>query len=150
MLKQLAILSVLLAIAPAGFPAPRVVSNPKTGASNHKTHADKSYAETTPAPGIPEKNDSPTFIYNGDKQKDKDGWDKAAVFSNYLLALIGIVGIVAAICTLLKLERQTKAGEDAATAALKQAKHSTASERPWVTVRHMLEIISRTALFSMQ
>jgi hypothetical protein len=68
-------------------------------------------------------------------------WDKAAVIANYLLVLVGIVGTIVAICTLKKIERQTKAGEDAAKAAkdgaeaaLKQADNIVASERAWVLV----------------
>jgi hypothetical protein len=47
----------------------------------------------------------------------KDGYDKASVWINLALAIIGAVGICGAYITLRKLERQTKATEDAVVEA---------------------------------
>lgn len=62
----------------------------------------------------------------------KDKYDYWSFRINCVLAVIGICGVVVAVCTLLKLERQTKASEDAAKAALKQAHHIASSERAWM------------------
>jgi hypothetical protein len=56
---------------------------------------------------------------------EKDGWDKASVWIDFALAVVGGLGIVAAFVTLRKLERQTAATE-------KQASHMIASERAWI------------------
>ena len=72
-------------------------------------------------------------------------WDRAAVIANYLLVLVGIVGTIAAICTLKKIERQTKAGEDAAKAARLQAEHTVASERGWLSTETDMENFNPTA-----
>jgi type II secretory pathway pseudopilin PulG len=131
--KRLAILAVLLVITGAGFPAPRVTPNPKAGPSKSKTQDTQSQQSATiSASAPPQASYSEAFNNNAPEKADKDGWDKAAVFSNYLLVVVGIVGIVAASITLRKLERQTKAGEDAAEAALKQANLLVASERAWM------------------
>jgi hypothetical protein len=50
------------------------------------------------------------------------------------LLIVGLAGIFVAVCTLIKLERQTKATEVAAEAALHQANYLVASERPWIAV----------------
>jgi hypothetical protein len=57
-----------------------------------------------------------------------------AILANYLLVLAGIGGIVVAALTLRKIERQTKAGEDAANAALLNAQALINAERPWLMV----------------
>jgi hypothetical protein len=54
--------------------------------------------------------------------------------ANIALVLVGAGGIWVAVCTLKKIERQTKAGEDAAKAALAQANHTIAAERAWLVV----------------
>jgi hypothetical protein len=56
------------------------------------------------------------------------------LWSNWLLVLAGIGGIIVAIVTLKKIERQTKAAKDAADAALLNAKAFINSERPWLVV----------------
>jgi hypothetical protein len=53
---------------------------------------------------------------------------------NVVLSIIGIAGVIVALCTLRKLERQTKANEDAAKAALLQSQHLASSERGWLFV----------------
>jgi hypothetical protein len=61
--------------------------------------------------------------------------------ADVLLALLGYAGIVVAVSTLKKIERQTKYGEtaalaaqEAAEAALIQAKAIVQAERPWVLI----------------
>jgi hypothetical protein len=61
-------------------------------------------------------------------------YDKVEWTGNLLLVLVGIVGIGVAVCTLKKIERQTKAGEIAAEAALLNVKALITSERPWLLV----------------
>ena len=56
------------------------------------------------------------------------------VLANYLLVIAGIGGIVVAALTLKKIERQSKAGEDAANAALLNAQALINAERPWLIV----------------
>lgn len=53
---------------------------------------------------------------------------------NILLVVIGFGGLIAAFFTLRKLERQTKATEDAAKASLVQAEHIIANERPFLMI----------------
>lgn len=62
----------------------------------------------------------------------KDVYDKASIWINAGLALIGAGGIVVAICTLRKIERQTVATEMAASAAHKSADVAANAERAWV------------------
>jgi hypothetical protein len=61
--------------------------------------------------------------------------------ANILLALVGYAGIMLAVATLKKIERQTKYGEtaalaaqEAAEAALIQAKAIVHAERPWILI----------------
>jgi hypothetical protein len=61
--------------------------------------------------------------------------------ANIALVMVGAGGIWVAVCTLKKIERQTKAGEDAAKAAkdgaraaLAQANHMITAERAWLVV----------------
>ena len=61
--------------------------------------------------------------------------------ANILLALVGYAGIMLAVATLKKIERQTKYGETAALAAqeaseaaLIQAKAIVHAERPWILI----------------
>jgi hypothetical protein len=69
-------------------------------------------------------------------------WREWILFgANLALAVVGIAGIIAAYITLLKLERQTKAGEDAAKAAKDNAEAARLNaqavinaERAWITV----------------
>lgn len=58
---------------------------------------------------------------------EKDGYDYAAFWVNFALAVIGASGIVVACITLCKLERQTKATED-------QVKASHDGLRAWIGI----------------
>jgi len=53
---------------------------------------------------------------------------------NLMLVVVGIAGIVAAVCTLKVIKRQTDATVDAAKAALLNAKALINAERPWVVI----------------
>jgi len=57
----------------------------------------------------------------------KDAYDKASVWLNCTLVLVGIGGIIMAVFTLLKIERQTKAAETSIQAMV-------AAERAWVVI----------------
>jgi hypothetical protein len=57
----------------------------------------------------------------------KDGWDKAAIWINGGLAIIGVAGVIIGICTLRKVERQISVAE-ADTRAMIRA------ERAWIVV----------------
>jgi hypothetical protein len=54
--------------------------------------------------------------------------------SNWVLAIVGIAGIIIAICTLIVIQRQTKATETAAKAAKDSADALINSERAWILV----------------
>jgi hypothetical protein len=135
MLKGLAILAVLLVVGQASTPSPRVTTDPKGGSIAEKqsgTQADKQ----PPRPGhIVSEQPTRNGGNNANAPKDgKDGWDKAAVLSNYLLVIVGIFGIIYAALTFGKLTKQTIAAEVAARAASKQTSHMIASERAWLVV----------------
>lgn len=61
-----------------------------------------------------------------------DVYDWLVFGCSVVLALIGIGGVIVAVVTLRKIERQTKATEDAATAARLNAQSLITSERPWL------------------
>jgi hypothetical protein len=58
--------------------------------------------------------------------------DKLSLVFTAILTLVGIVGIIVAICTLKIIERQTKATETAANAAKDSADALVGAERPWL------------------
>ena len=61
--------------------------------------------------------------------------DKLLWLANLILALVGIGGVIAAICTLGVLRRQTKANWVAAKASLRQTNYMMTSERAWFVCR---------------
>jgi hypothetical protein len=135
MLKRLAILAVLLSVAQAGFPVPGKTANPETSPGAQETQRTRSPQPSALfAMAFPQSRDGETFENDTNKESGKDGWDKAAVLADYLLVIVGIAGISAALRTLRKLERQTKAAEDAAQSALLNAQALINSERPWLMV----------------
>ncbi len=135
MLKKLAIFVLMLFVL-------TVQAYPKTDkAQNASKHA----APSLPvAPVTPQKDDSQNLQPKADTHINadvrvisspaKDRYDKAAFWINVVLAVIGICGIVAAVLTIRKLERQTKATEDSAKAALLNAQALITSERPWLLI----------------
>jgi hypothetical protein len=64
----------------------------------------------------------------------KDKYDWIAYAANLLLMIVGIGGIFVAIKTLKKIERQTKATEDSAAAALKSINIQEIQLRQWVEI----------------
>jgi hypothetical protein len=64
----------------------------------------------------------------------RDAYDWLIFSCNVALAAIGVIGVCVAVSTLRKIERQTKATEIAAEAALQQAKDMVASERPFIMI----------------
>lgn len=118
MLKRLAILTVLFFVANVGLPSLGETPNAKADPNaSEAQNAPSQRPATFTTSAIPQPSNSPALDSNSNQKANKDGWDKAGVLSNYLLAIIGIGGIVVALRTLRKLERQTKATEDAADAA---------------------------------
>jgi hypothetical protein len=68
----------------------------------------------------------------GQSKHEQSYWNKAfapEMFSNWILVLVGLAGIGAAICTLKIIARQTKATEDNVSALIN-------SERPWLLLQN--------------
>ncbi|HEY5330804.1 MAG TPA: hypothetical protein VIJ79_13025 [Acidobacteriaceae bacterium] len=117
-------LKILLVFALA-LPYFPVQAHSQTKNAQQASKGDKPALPVTPV--IPQNSPSPNVQNEHQEQvqadvrvveaPDKDGYDKASVWINLALALIGVCGICAAFITLRKLERQTKATEDAANAA---------------------------------
>ncbi|MGA2148103.1 MAG: hypothetical protein ABSH49_24405 [Bryobacteraceae bacterium] len=58
-------------------------------------------------------------------------FENIAFVENLALAIAGVVGIIIGLCTLRKIERQSKSGEIAANAAMLNAQAVIDAERPW-------------------
>ena len=58
---------------------------------------------------------------------------------NIALVLVGLFGIMVALFTLRKIQQQTKAAEDAAKAALLNAKALISAERPWIVLETRMQ-----------
>ena len=109
MLRYLAVLALVLAVASQGIPAraassktnPSLVKIEKAG-----TPQDASASDTDSPIAGPDS--GPTFIYNTQKEQQKDKWDKAAIVSHFVLAGVGAIGLILAILILNKLKRQTE------------------------------------------
>lgn len=120
---------------------------------NQQNKADQAKQGEQPAPVtaplmVPEQVDSPSLKPKPaeEKQRDnpiivsvvsspkKDWYDKASVWINGSLVLIGIGGIVVAVGTLKKIERQTKATEEAARVAKSNMTALIGKERARVRV----------------
>jgi hypothetical protein len=69
-----------------------------------------------------------------DSMPARDKYDWIAYGGGILLVIVGIVGVIVGICSLIYLRRQTEATLIAANAALAQANHIAASERAWIEV----------------
>jgi hypothetical protein len=145
MIRHLTILSVVLAITQTAVPVPGVATDPKTDTQKTEKKSSPNAQNppaTTPTASGPQEGYSHAFTYNVPKESSKDGWDKAGILANYLLVVVGFGGIAVAYLTLKKIERQTKAGEDAAIAAKDGAEAARFnaqalinSERPWLLAK---------------
>jgi hypothetical protein len=128
MLKVLLILAFLLNVF--GVQADSGANKAKQGQKSQRPAAD-----TSAIP--PQQPDSQSLQSEPPKQTpyevrvistpQKDGYDRAALWVNVALAVAGIFGIVIAICTLIKIERQTKAAE-------LNMKAMVNAERAWIVV----------------
>jgi hypothetical protein len=109
MLKYLAVLALVLAVASQGIPA-RAASS-KTNPSLvkvEKAGGPQNAGATDPDSPIAGQDSGPTFIYNTQKEQQKDKWDKAAVISHFVLAGVGAIGLVLAFLILNILKRQSE------------------------------------------
>ena len=106
---------------------------PKAGA--HKKHAAAPDQSSSPAAAAPAKDSGgQTFITYSQKDTKKDAWDKAGIFCEFLLAAVGIAVVVAGGLVVIRMDRQTRATENAAKAALAQAESVAVSERAWLII----------------
>ena len=109
MLKYLAVLALVIAVASQGIPA--LSASSKTNPSLvkvEKAARPQDASATDPDSPIAGQDSGPTFIYNTQKEQQKDKWDKAAVISHFVLAGVGAIGLVLAFLILNKLKRQTE------------------------------------------
>jgi hypothetical protein len=136
MLKTLAICSMFLAIGPTAITVPLLAADPRSsdGASEKSHDNNENQPPSTMVSVSCKSPASPIAQQQNNEVHGKDGWDKAAVISNYFLVIIGVFGICYAARTLGKLAKQTKAAEDAAKAASDQTGHMIASERAWLAI----------------
>jgi hypothetical protein len=101
--RRLAILTVFLAVTQAAIPAPQKASNSKVSSAS-----EQGPPATTPPIAVPQQTNGQTSNHVADPKSGKDGWEKAAVISNYLLVIVGVCGVVAAIRTLSQVKRQVR------------------------------------------
>lgn len=107
-----------------------------------KAAADKNQPQSAKAPSpppAPSAVNQQTAPAQEDRASDNPKSYLSRLFSpenlpNIGLVIAGIVGIFIALRTLKTIERQTKATEDAAEAALLSAKALLDAERPWLSV----------------
>jgi hypothetical protein len=138
--KTLAILALALFVFP-------VQAYTQTNKAQQTSKSDEPSSPV--APVVPQQRDSPKLQpeHQDHVQADvrvvsaptKDRYDKASVWINLALVVIGAIGITAAIITLRKLERQTKATEKAvleATASRTLAENTAKRQlRAYLVVR---------------
>jgi hypothetical protein len=143
MLKALAIFAVLLVVGQAGAPSPRVTTDPKGGSTAGKNGESQTDRQPPRPATIASEQPARNSGNDANAPKDgKDGWDKAAVLADYLLVIVGLGGIIAALRTLGKLERQTKATEN-------QVKVSHDALRAWIGIDVRENIFPSTLGLSM-
>ena len=96
------------------------------------------------APIVPQQGDSPSLQNEAKDHIDadvrvvsapgKDCYDKAAFWVNLALVAVGFAGVIAAVCTLKKIERQTAATEVAANAAKISADIAVGTSLPTLVI----------------
>jgi hypothetical protein len=146
-------IAVLLAVVQASVPVPRKTADGPARASNHVDKAAQAAQTPTPAAMAPvdpiqadpaqdtrqnpDPKDAGKTVVIGKLPTVSVGRDWADwvlwIFSG-LLAIAGLCGIGFAYKTLKLIERQTKAGEDAAKAAFLNAEAVVLSQRPWLFI----------------
>ena len=127
--KRLVIFVLFLVIANTSFSEPKEIVYPKNSSGYTKAEEiDGKQPSPLDVGAIAKETERPIFKEGDPQKENKDKWDKAAVFSIYLLVIVGIGGILVAICTLQKIERQIKVAE-ADTEAMARA------ERPWIVIK---------------
>jgi len=148
-LKDLAVLAMLLALPQAQLPAgAQSVNRPAPAAVQPAASAPATSPTPSPAvrPDCPNGpcDEQPTHISIATPAPAPAPWpvqDRILWGANILLALLAYAGIMIAVSTLKKIERQTRASELAATAACDSAQaaliHAQTilhAERPWVLI----------------
>jgi hypothetical protein len=153
-LKSLAIVAVLLAIQPVPVAAsgqasnhadvnrqtPPVAPSPGTAPKAAAVPAERTDCESGPCDYQP----AHITVATPAPAPAPAQWplrDRIAWAANLVLAVLGYAGILLALSTLRKIERQTRYGEAAATAAAESAQaallHAQAilhAERPWILI----------------
>jgi hypothetical protein len=146
MLKSFAIpgviLALMLGLAPVLMPQEAPASQ-----NSRKIHAGAAKADAAAAdpnsavgsaisqaanPALPQSSERPTFINNTYNESIKDLWDKAAIASNFLLSLVGIVAIFVGITVVRRIGRQTLVAAEAVKAMRDQTDHMAVADRAWV------------------
>jgi hypothetical protein len=142
-LKHLAVFAMLLAIPQTQLPAGAQTANHPASAQPSATSPAASPAVRPDCPNGPCDYQTPriTIATPAPAPAPWPLQDRILWAANILLALLAYAGIMMAVSTLKKIERQTKYGEIAATAAADSAQaallHAQAiphAERPWVLV----------------
>jgi hypothetical protein len=133
----------ILAIFALAFFVLCVQGCPQAHEAKQRENGDKPTSTATPV--APQQANSPNLQGKPDHDvraevrvvstPAKDGYDRASVWVNFSLAVIGLIGIGAAFVTLRKLERQTVAAEGASKAALLNAQAIINSERAWIILQ---------------
>lgn len=149
-LTRLASITMLLAITQVGLPA--FGQSTEFPSDNRQTaQHSTSGASSTDATGSSSDEAQPRVIVTLPAPPPESWpWHDRALWGAYIvLALVGYAGVMLAVSTLRKIERQTALAESAASAALESARaallHAQAiidSERPWllITVEPSLHI----------
>lgn len=164
LLKHLAVVAIFLVTAQRTLQAQTASSGQQTGPTSAKAQTVPAARAPAPASAAAQGNPTPGAVNSAAKTDCQSGpcdyqmphitvataapapapWplqDRITWGANVLLALLGYAGIVLAVSVLKKIERQTKYGEmaalaaqEAAEAALLQAKSIVQAERPWILI----------------
>jgi hypothetical protein len=128
MLKSLALLALMLLVLSVQGHCQTHKEKQGPKSDQPTTAATKNAPQQPSSPCLPtEPSHNPIAEVRVVSTPAKDRYDKAAVWINGILAIIGVVGIIAAYITLSKVGRQIKVAE-AATQAMIRA------ERAWIVI----------------
>ncbi len=136
MRKWLAILGLMLVVAPIGAQKPLPVDGSQQQ-EHSQNHSDAAHPSAPPActSDVCKENAENAERYAYYKAHPKEYLETAfapANLVNWILAGLGAIGGLLAILTLRIIKRQTKAAQVAAEAALRQANHIANTERAWL------------------